>query len=632
MNHLRTGIAGVVLLAAISLLGAIKGVFAAEKSHVHPGITNTTIPLTLFGIHVNSTGDAEPPSGWFGQQRLWDTATNWYQIETQAPLTITNVARTNGTSTITVSSSTAGWSVNSYVYVTGTPNNSFVGLYQITGVTSSTISYSQSGLGNVTSNSSTGSANYYVFSTLDAWLQKAKSQGMQVMYTFGKTPSFYSSDSSGSCASNPAGSCYPPSDLNTDGTGPNAYWRLFVTALAQHLASLSTSTYAIPGYFETWNEANSGGMWQGTNDQLVRLMDDAACILKGTGTITALSVSCSSASGFLAKGVLNASQMLQPVMSSPNALSFWNSYYATSGATANADIISVHGYGYGDHIQALGTNSLVRSSNGQTVTVTLSSHGFVVNTVVLISGASPTSFNGTFTITATTTNTFTYSQSGTANQQGSGGQVQNGPDQLQKALANFVATLSTTDKGKPFWVTEGQWGLASETTDPTTQKGYAPRWFAILWSAGVSRANWYGWDLTNGSGVMWQSSNVSGDIPCDGSGTPSYTCNPSTEPGAGYVEPNGEAFQVESNWMYNNKMTTLCSNIGSVWTCTFTTPGSTTQEMVWDSAQDKYTSATATYSNFNTPTGYSHYYDWMGTEHNAGTTVPIGAIPILLVP
>lgn len=146
MNRLRTGIAVVVLLTATLLSFPAHSVFAAKKSRKIPGITTTTIPDTLFGIHVNSSGSALPPSGWFGQQRLWDTATNWYQIETQAPLTITNVARTSGTSTITVSSTT-GWAVNNYVYVTGTPNNSFVGLYQITGVTATTISYSQSGLG-----------------------------------------------------------------------------------------------------------------------------------------------------------------------------------------------------------------------------------------------------------------------------------------------------------------------------------------------------------------------------------------------------------------------------------------------------------------------------------------------------
>jgi hypothetical protein len=313
-------------------------------------------------------------------------------------------------------------------------------------------------------------------------------------------------------------------------------------------------------------------------------------------------------------------------VSTPNALSFWNSYYGTSGATANADIIGVHTYGYGDHIQSI--SSISRSSN--TVTVTVNAHGFAVNTVVLISGVSPSTFNGTFTISSVTTNTFSFSQTGTT-QSGSGGVVQNGPDQLQKALANFVATLSSGDQAKPLWVTEGQWGLNNATSDPATQEGYAPRWYAILWSAGVARANWYGWDFTNGSGVMWESTSHSGDDPCDGSGTPSYTCNP----GAGYVNGNGQVFKIERDWMYNNKMSTLCANSGTVWTCTFTKPDTTTELMVWDSAQDKYTSTTATTSNFATPSGYTAYYDWFGTKTTGLTTgqnVAIGTRPILFVP
>src|SRR3981081_895471 len=201
-------------------------------------------------------------------------------------------------------------------------------------------------------------------------------------------------------------------------------------------------------------------------------------------------------------------------------------------------------------------------------------------------------------------------------------------------MATFVATLSTTDQAKPFWVTEGQWGQ-SGTTDPDTREGYAPRWFAILWSAGVGRADWYGWDFTNGSGVMWDSTSQSGDIACDGSGIPSYTCNPSTEPGAGYVNKNGHAFKIARDWMYNNKMSTLCANSGTVWTCTFTKPDTTTQLMVWDSAQDKYTLTSPTTSNYPTPAGYTAYYDAFGNKTTGLTTgqnVAIGTKPILFVP
>jgi len=620
-------------------------------------VTSALIPLGFFGIHVNDISSAMPPSGWFGMQRLWNTHTDWYEIEQQPQLAISGVQRAAGTSTLTVSS-TSHWAAKNYVYVNGLTSNcsSFNGLYAISAIPSSTtISYVQNGLGDVSTTPCSGTADYFVFHNIDRWLQKAKTQGMEVMYAFGNILPRYATQPNGLCPGQGNGLCYPPNDLNADGTGTNQHWRTFVAGMAQHLASLDPNLYAIPGYFETWNEFDQSVQWQ--YPQLVRLMDDLTCIMKGTGNITALNQSCSSDGNFIAKGVLPTTKVLQPSLSSASALGKWvppDGYYATPGATTNADIIGVHSYRYGDYIQSLScTGCGIKRSRG-TVTVTTANkngvsgsgvNGFSFDSVVLISGVAPSSFNGTFTIDSAplSSNSFTFTQAG-IDESGIGGTVQNSPDQLKQALANFVATLSSGDQAKPLWVTEGAWGVNNlsdpnpVTTDPTTQQGYAMRWYAILWAAGVSRATWYGWDLEQGTGVMWDyPGNVYQDSPCI-AGTFNPPCNPATEPRAGYVDANGQAYQVAQSWMLNTSMSTGCTNGGTVWTCVFTTPAGTTELMVWDSAQDNYTPTPATYSNYPTPAGYTAYYKFSNGEEtktsglSPGESVEIGSIPILFVP
>jgi hypothetical protein len=60
---------------------------------------------------------------------------------------------------------------------------------------------------------------------------------------------------------------------------------------------------------------------------------------------------------------------------------------------------------------ALSLTSLTRS--GSTVTATMANHGFTVGQSILISGASQSAYNGTYTITSVTTDTFTYTISST---------------------------------------------------------------------------------------------------------------------------------------------------------------------------------------------------------------------------
>jgi len=637
MKHLRT------ILALCLSLAIASGVLVADafanprKSRQQSKVPSTTIPVTLYGMHINQDTDPLPPTGWFGQQRLWDSQTNWYQLEPNQSVTITAVARTNDTSTVYVTPEPQGWMAGTTVFVNlppGSALSSFNGLYTINTVdtTNGTITYTQD-LVNVAPANISGTANNFDFSVLDLRLAYAAAPNLQVMYTFGKVPSFYSSQPTGDCKANPVGTCYRPNDLNADGTGTNQNWRLFVAGLAEHIASLESSPipYAIPAYFETWNEFNEEGFWHyndSTDDTddpkaLVRLLDDAACIIKGTGTIHGIG-SCATAPNFVVKSVLPSAQMLPPCVNSPADVDAWANFYSSySDAAANADIIGVHTYDYADNIQ--GISAIQRASNTVTVTVG-NTASYAENLFVKVSGVQDGSFDGTFTVTSVTDTQITYSQSG-VNASSSGGHIQNGPDQLQPALSTFRSGLSTTDQAKPFWVTEGQWGM-SGPTDATTQEGYIVRFFTILWSTGVSRGNWYSWDL---DASLWESSSNTGDVACDGMGNDPKCNPPEPSSGWGYVTLPGQAHSVGEGWLLGTTMIASCSATGSVWTCGLQTAASQNELMVWDSAQDRTNN-----TSFYTPTAsYTAYFDLSGTKHSclpgSCNHIPIGAAPILFV-
>ncbi len=118
-----------------------------------------------------------------------------------------------------------------------------------------------------------------------------------------RTPNFASSNPSdqkcnyaktGGTGSSAPGQCDPPSDLNSDGTGADQYWRDWVAAYASHVnAPGYTSTHARVAYWEVWNEPDVANFWRGTLNQLIRMQEDAYCIIKGGSfTIRATGETC----------------------------------------------------------------------------------------------------------------------------------------------------------------------------------------------------------------------------------------------------------------------------------------------------------------------------------------------------
>ena len=84
------------------------------------------------------------------------------------------------------------------------------------------------------------SNGFYDWSRLDAWVSAAQQHNAQLMYAFGRTPTWASSAPTTSCTYAP-GSCVAPADY--------ADWDNFVTELAIRYKGTIK-------YYEMWNEPN----------------------------------------------------------------------------------------------------------------------------------------------------------------------------------------------------------------------------------------------------------------------------------------------------------------------------------------------------------------------------------------
>jgi len=121
------------------------------------------------------------------------------------------------------------------------------------------------------------SSGVYTWQQLDGALQKAEQYGTTVDFVFYYTPSWASSNPRGNCGSDDGG-CYPPNDLNADGTGTDQHVIDFMTALMRHVGSGKIK------YIEVWNEFNIAEEWAGTIPQLVRINKDVRAIAKAYDT------------------------------------------------------------------------------------------------------------------------------------------------------------------------------------------------------------------------------------------------------------------------------------------------------------------------------------------------------------
>lgn len=154
----------------------------------------------------------------------------------------------------------------------------------------------------------------YDWAGIDAWMSRAQAQHVDVLYTFGDTPQFAGSIPPGNpCVAPSSYSCSAPNDVNKDGTGTDAKFIAFVTALVDRYKGQIA-------FYELWNEADCTCFFAGTQAQLVRMGKDAASIIRSHDP---------------------AAKILSPSAHGPTMSTFFKNYIAAGGA-ANFDIVDVH--------------------------------------------------------------------------------------------------------------------------------------------------------------------------------------------------------------------------------------------------------------------------------------------------
>lgn len=166
------------------------------------------------------------------------------------------------------------------------------------------------------------------FTHLDSSIAGANAHGIyDFIETLVKTPAWASSNTTSNACSDylgRPGGCFPPSDLNPDGTGADQYWKNFVTAVVQHVCASGTCSIQ---NWEIWNEPNVKNFWQGTTAQLIRMTQDAAQIIKSINPNLTVITPPPAGGG-------------DP---SSKAASFMQSFLQGGGAQ-NVDVIGFHGY------------------------------------------------------------------------------------------------------------------------------------------------------------------------------------------------------------------------------------------------------------------------------------------------
>ncbi len=187
----------------------------------------------------------------------------------------------------------------------------------------------------------------YDWRLLNIWMNRAKQNGIDMDYCFGRVPAWISSAPDDHFCANEPGSCDPPRDLNPDGSGTDEAWRDFVTAIATHSAGRIH-------YWELWDEFPNAFRWhwptkgQGTAtiQELMRMAQDARQIIKSVDP-TALIVSDSGSLRF----------------SGDNQR--WK-LWADAGGGKYADIIAFHSYVQPNGIKAPIPETLVGLLKGGT--------------------------------------------------------------------------------------------------------------------------------------------------------------------------------------------------------------------------------------------------------------------------
>lgn len=155
-----------------------------------------------------------------------------------------------------------------------------------------------------------GTSNWTAF---DKWLGLARSSGADVLYVFGRTPQWASSNPSAVCGNGP-GQCAPPADLR--------YWDDFVRAVATRSAGRVK-------YWEIWNEPTNKKQWNGDARMLAVMAQHACSIIKSIDPEAKILTPSVSAYHHPGNG---------------RNISDWLEQYFAAGGSSCTDIVAFHGY------------------------------------------------------------------------------------------------------------------------------------------------------------------------------------------------------------------------------------------------------------------------------------------------
>lgn len=595
-SHRRLYVGLPLRRSVLSILVLLLALPCLDKLSQAQNTPSTTVPSTYFGMTFNKGADAasplpEPVTA--GMLRIWDSGVGWPNIETA-----------NGT---------------------------------------------------------------YNWTPLETLLKNAYDDGITTaIYTMSRTPQ-WALDLVNNCTSNPnqpacdttcnyydtggvttgagaPGQCYPPSDINPDGTGTDAMWKAWVTALGQEATTLcNEGGYACIKYFEIWNEVdrnsqgsswfanqsgysapymfgngtsghgaqNSGNSYRGSYAQLVRMTQDARCLLMGQTSLRT--------KGSTLYAIDNAG--------SGGVGSYEECPTTTAKGPAGSEIV-------------------LPSSHPQAPEGLNTSQNILYCTYGSPSTGAPNYCN--------TGNDEAYSVD-IVNMHMKPGNNSDGWYEEDEMLKQYCAVeggcdsetgiLQTREQGFPFWNDEsgysgangdawnGAGGAMSIGQNPDMQASFIARYALTQWSLGIGNYDWYAYDLSNS--INGGSANGTGSQAGDPalaetsvatwligqtmtSGGVATPCSAASDP-AGKTDSNGNP---------------------TLWTCSLQGPNSFVGEPIWDSfagtggytcASGSYEGDNCTYYTYTVPSTWHFYRDLWGNETAiTNNQVQISNLPIML--
>jgi hypothetical protein len=299
----------------------------------------------------------------------------------------------------------------------------------------------------------------YDFSVLDAFLSKFYLNGeSDVLYTIGQVPGWASTNPADlNCdfatqANTTAGGCDLPNDIAADGTGTDATFINFVTAIAQHVNDPTfLLTHAHIKYWEPWNEwyrnpvvypnfsqTGEHTSLKATYAQMVRMTEDLRCTITGKGSVNG--------SPCTATAIDPTAQITTPSSGEDTVRSlsiFANFLYCNASPIQNSQCTT--------------------GTRGSAAVDVLDSHWYEPPSMGLQ------------------------------------------PETVIMDVTAYNSILSSADKAKPLWSGEGSWGEDDKYPDPDLQAAWVARYYLSGWSAGLQRMYWYAYDSPS-YGQLWNGS------------------------------------------------------------------------------------------------------------------------------